>query len=210
MVKRIIILFTLLFFLLGTVRSLNASYDEFFKSEANPVYSGESFDSWDEIGIFQPSVLLENNTFKLWYGSYNGQTFRIGPIYNEPNRSSHNPFVLRDSDGKYILIYTSSVNGDNNFRIKYVTSNNETNFDPNTLYTIPLTNNWELGDMSSPLLWKEDGIYYLFYAGRNNSTWKLGLKYSSNLTDWTSCSNPMFDDVGDVSLLKNQCCIILI
>src|SRR3989344_5776169 len=108
MVKRIIILFTLLFFLLGTVRSLNASYDEFFKSEANPVYSGESFDSWDEIGIFQPSVLLENNTFKLWYGSYNGQTFRIGyatsangtgwsstgPIYNEPNRSSHNPFVL--------------------------------------------------------------------------------------------------------------------
>jgi len=217
MFKWFVTITTVIYLFLGVFNLTSASASLFIKNTANPIYSGRQFAGWNEIGIFQPSI-LDDNTLKLWYASFNGQTFKIalanssdgiswsslGPIYTEPNRSSHSPSVIKDSNGKYILAYTSSIGGNSNFKIKTITSSNGINFDTNTLQTIQQTNNWELADMAEPLLWKENNTYYLFYIGRNNSQWKLGLAISNDAVTWTRCSNPILYNIGDTTLVKRN------
>lgn len=204
------------FLIVGFFNLLSANINSFSKNQSNPIYSGNSFAGWNELGIMQPSALWLNNEFHLWYASYDGSSYKIShlqsndgiswlsssPVFSEINRSAHNPNVFYDSNGKYVLAFTSSIGGSSNFKIKITTSDDGITFDQDNLKTFTPVNSWEQGDLSAPFLWKENNIYYLLYAARNGGPWKQGLAYSSDLITWTHCANSFFDDASDGSLIK--------
>src|SRR3989344_5835300 len=125
MKKYYLILFFLIFLLLF-IQKIAATTVSYIKYSDNPLYEGSTFGGWHETGIYQPSVIFENNQFKMWYASYNGANFKIaystslngvnwtnyGPILEEQGRTIHNPNILHDYDiNKYILTFASSING---------------------------------------------------------------------------------------------------
>ena len=119
----------------------------------------------DATHVFQPRVIKDGNTYKMWYTGANGGTFTI--------------FHATSSDGLTWTKMTNVIEAANNLT--------------GTYGRIPLGGTGK-GDVSGVLLLgviKDDNVYRLWYFGNEGSNWK-GIYYATS-TDggltWTKKNN---------------------
>lgn len=198
--KKIIYLFLPLFFFFvfsGTTYSQNTLY----KHPNNPLLFSDELTNWNEIGKFQPSVHFDGNIFHMWYSSIKTDDIQIAYATSEDGINwkrksilnlvedsiNHDPSVLI-KDNNVTLFFTSSNNG-SNFKISKVDFSSFTSTDNLPIKTV-LTpvDVWESVAISSPFIYFENNIYYLFYSGASNG-WNIGLATSMDGENWTRCSN---------------------
>lgn len=212
----LIVLILLLFFTIGP-KGLFAD-SGFVKSSLNPLEFSGDLPNWNEQIRLQSTLLYENNLFKMWYSSAgtNGSKIvyadsldglhwtRRGLLTIEDGYANHDASIIRD-ENKLRLFFAANNNG-LQYHINQVDLQDESTPDMSTFRTIILPNhNWNTYAVSSPLIYKENGSYYLFYVGSNGNGWNLGLATSSDGTTWTECpNNPVIYSADGPALIKTN------
>ena len=71
----IIIIAVLLFIPVGTATQAQTDWRKY---DGNPVLPKGPAGSWEDEGVFNPEVIFDGGTFKMWYGGDDGTNFRTG------------------------------------------------------------------------------------------------------------------------------------
>jgi len=214
-IKRLVLLAISIAFLFAPKISLAA----WTKYPGNPIISVMP-STWYAQHAVSPSVIYENGYYKMWFVGHSGadKSWRIGyatsldgitnwTISSHPvipmgsldgwERETDSPYVMHDIyDYKiwYVSIGTAWQIGPDRFRVRYATSQDETNWST--------TNNWVL--YGTPGHWDSGGIerglsvlkigstYHMWYAGVNEAQmgsssekWQIGYATSTNGVTWT-------------------------
>jgi predicted GH43/DUF377 family glycosyl hydrolase len=178
----------------------------------NPVFL-PSGSYWNYSGVQQPKILIENNLIKMYFtaqgGAYSGY---IGYAYSNDGINwtinSNNPVlspgpgntwdatavaggtIIHDDNG-YKLFYAGWTDPSSSWHIGLATSTDGINW---TKYPNPVFyagSSWEFQIGPSSII-KVNGIYYLYYYGRNLPVLKIGLATSPDGINWTRHpSNPI-------------------
>jgi beta-1,2-mannobiose phosphorylase / 1,2-beta-oligomannan phosphorylase len=143
---------------------------------------------------------VQNNVFLDYAYSPDGATWtKYGQALK--SRSLEDPYVVL-VDGVYHLV--AEDKGDTPFRdIRHYHSTDFINWvDDGVALDIQgggNPNNWELQDVSSPVLWVENGTWYMFYEGRGPANGGLiGLATSTDGFTWTRDPNsPIYRPPAD-------------
>jgi len=188
------------------------------KHPNNPVLNVGSSRSWDDKGVFAPSVILVGSTFYMYYsGKSSGISTSIGlavstdgvswtrstanpiltpgPMGSWDSSDIHSPSVLK-VDSSYYMWYTSSVGqpGITGFirgRIGLATSTDGvswTKYPENPVLT-PDTDSWDHTHTFAPSVLKLNSTYYMWYSGvTKDAVWKIGLATSADGVSWRKFS----------------------
>lgn len=201
----------ILIFLVFHIFFFSVQAQEFVSYQNNPIIFKESTHN----GAVMPFVLKESNKFSLWYADDTGSSFRIfrmqsanGIDWYEKKDTSvtsrHNasdPFVTFE-DNQYTLYFASS--DFRNISLWESKSLDGITFSVGTEKEILKSEApWEGGHLSCPSVIKENGMYYLFYAGSGVSNWGIGLATSSDGKAWQKCpNNPLIAPGASEQLIK--------
>ena len=181
---------------------------------ANPIIPIGDPNSWDpvlrELGniVFDPNEPDPARRFKTWYTGYrapyvNSQVF-VGYCYSPDGwawtkagkaheRPLEDPYVVLH-DGVYYMFAEDKYDfPPRNIRRLHSLDGEEWIDDGDTFDFIPGAN-WESTDVSSPIVWIEDGQWIMLYEGRGNgSSGLIGLARSSDGFNWVrDPNNPIF------------------
>ena len=210
----------LLLMLAGSARhevSAHAVPGLWTKYANNPVLSGGGAGSWDEVWLFDPSVIVDGTTYKMWYTGYGSSPpGRIGyatssdgidwtkfdgnPVLSEGPAGSWDEegprwgSVLLDG-GVYKMWYTGrDASGVN--RIGYATSSDGivwNKYDGNPVFDVGAPGSWEDRHVLYPTVIKDGGVYKMWYTGwKSGGGVKIGYATSNDGIDWTRYSgNPV-------------------
>lgn len=152
-------------------------------------------------GAVMPSVLKEDNTYSLWYADDAGTSFRIYNMKsangidwydktdtNVTNRhNASDPFVTKENN-IYTLYFASSNYG--NISLWESKSEDGLHYMQGSEREILKSEmTWEGEHLSCPAVLKDNGLYYLFYAGSGVSNWGIGVATSPDGTNWEKCPN---------------------
>jgi beta-1,2-mannobiose phosphorylase / 1,2-beta-oligomannan phosphorylase len=200
------------------------AYFDFFKEDAvSPLLLAGGAQGWDqyfrELGnmLYDPDDPNPAHRYKLFYSGYNGSyrsnNVYIGCAYSPdgerwtkvdsplPGRlidspSAEDPYCV-EVNGTYHLYFEwkNPVNG-NHDGIGHATSSDGVTY---TVQGLVLTTagggSWETEDVSSPVVWVEDGAWYLMYEGREwgGQAGLIGLARSTDGVHWVrDPNNPVF------------------
>lgn len=180
----------------------------------NPIFS-PSGNYWDYSGVSQPKIIFEDNIYKMYYvgqgiaySGYIGYAKSVdginwnrplsGPVLSPGSPGSWDSWavsaatVIKDENG-YKMYYHgwSTSNSEGPWHIGLATSSDGVNWVKHPNPVIYATSGWEyqLGPTS---IIKINGVYYLYYMGRNLPIVKVGLATSSDGISWTRHpSNPI-------------------
>jgi predicted GH43/DUF377 family glycosyl hydrolase len=177
--------------------------------------AGEFDEHIREIGnvLCEPDEADPGKKYKIFYsgyhGTYKGNNVGIGYAYSadgktwtkRPNkiidRPLEDPYVV-NNDGTYYLFAEDKA--DMPFRnIRRYHSPDCLNWaDDGDVFDVRAGGDpvdWEAQDVSSPVVWIENNIWYLLYEGRGGGYWgKIGLATSHDGVHWTRYkNNPVFD-----------------
>ena len=181
-----------------------------------PVLDHGQSGSWDELVVYQPSVMFDGTTYRMWFGGHNGPNNRQigyatspdsinwtkygsnpvlspGPPGSWDDEYVDSPWVIFIK-GKYHMWYTGS-NG------SVVQSGHATSLDGiiwekdtlNPILPAGEAGSWDEGGAYQPcVLIGNDSTYHMFYSGGGYLQWKIGYAYSSDGQNWTKYSgNPV-------------------
>src|SRR4030042_4845502 len=131
----------------------------FFKYGANPVLNLGTDNDWDSNRVWDPSIMLENNIFRMWYTGY-GNKMQIG--YGESNdpinfsKYTNNPIINWDIidqtaygvggpsvlniNGTYKMWFVNASSNLQVFRVYYSESTDRLNWSQPTLISFNLNN----------------------------------------------------------------------
>lgn len=179
--------------------------------ENNPIIVS-SEGSFDHAGVQQPKVYYDNNKYQMYYlGLGNSSISHV--LYAESvdglNWTKHENPVLSPSPGiawdntatiagallkdenEYKMYYVGWSNPDNNWSIGLATSNDGLIWSKRSTPVLSGTSGWEFQVIPASVM-KKEGIYYLYYYGRNGNQNKIGLATSNDGINWTRFSgNPI-------------------
>ena len=194
------------------------------KEERNPILVcgslGIPFLSWDSLWIYHPCVLRKDGQYYMFYSGRTGFSIKheIGLATSVNlvtwDRSPTNP-VLRvgstrewdgglvahgyviEKDDKYYMFYDGSPRNLWREEIGIAISGDLEKWEKhpkNPLFRINPTNKWEKAHVSRSSIIREGNTYYLFYAGHDGVTERIGVALSTDLIYWTrSKDNPILD-----------------
>ena len=206
---------------------------------------GNSVD-WDqhigEIGnvLYEPKDV--GYEYKLFYSGYRGDYMQdnvyIGFAFSSDGESwskygqilshpSEDPYIVKVNDTYYLYAEDKADTPFRNIR-RWHSSDCRRWVDDGVVLEPRFWSLWESQDVSSPVVWTEDNVWFMLYEGRGGGphnvlgppsrlwgylsrTWvntggKIGLATSTNGVDWTrSKSNPVFIGSGkDKTFDRNQ------
>ena len=208
-------LFVTIFLFLSLTANIFA-LEPWEKSSSNPLLYSGSYEEWTENWQLQPSVMIEDGRYKMWYTSSNGDEFKVAYAESDDglswerkkltnlidDRDTHDPSVMK-KDGQYLLVFASSKKG-KDYRIHLAESTNEVDFTKETVREILVPKEtWETRGISAPFLYFEGEIYHLFYSAWDQTGWKVALATSSDGVTWERCTtNPIIAYGDGPSLIK--------
>jgi hypothetical protein len=191
-----------------------ASCDGFKALPGNPVIPDGPPDAWDreyrEIGniLYDPNDPDPSRLYKFTYSAYVppyhedqvwvGAAFSPDGVtwtkYGPPlvSRAAEDPYVVL-VDGVYYLFAEDKAAVPFRDIRRYHSSNYIDWVDDGVVFDIQSGGNppdWESGDVSSPMVWVENGTWYLFYEGRGGGLLgRIGLATSTDGYSWTRVSD---------------------
>lgn len=185
------------------------------KYGGNPVVSVGPNGAWDDEDVWQPTVLKEGSSYKMWYVGYDGSTRRIGYATSPDGltwtKHGSNPVLLPgtgwESNGVFApAVITDSglykmwyAGGDNEgaVRIGYATSPDGvawTKYDSNPVLGVGGDGTWEDEDVVEPTVLRMDSTYHLWYSAYDGQTSRIGHATSLDGITWSKdTANPVLD-----------------
>jgi len=141
----------------------------------------------------------ENNTCIGWANSTDGinwnkqgKLISCGGSTNSVFNASEDPYLIYN--GSTYLLYVEDKQSNPFANISLFTSTDLTNWNSIGVILKPnVSSGWGINDVSSPVVFIEDNIYYMFYEGRggNASTGEMGLANSTDGINWNIIQSPI-------------------
>jgi uncharacterized repeat protein (TIGR01451 family) len=185
------------------------------KALGNPVLSVGGSGAWDGVEVWEPSVLKDGSTYKMWYFGYDGSTSRIGYATSSDgvtwNKSGSNPVLSSTApwegsrviaptvikDGSQYKMWYTGIDSSWVSRIGYATSPDGmtwTKHGGNPVLDVGASGSWEDGDVRSPAVLKVGSTYHMWYEGDDGATTRIGHATSTDGMTWTKDpANPVLD-----------------
>ncbi len=187
------------------------------KGQNNPVISNGASGSYDEVGTYAGSAMLDGATYKLWgmgmgiggasyfgmWTSADGKTWAESSgisIFNRStslqafdNASIATPWVIKD--GVTYKMWYSGKSQDGRWRIGYATSSNGLTWNRgnggNPVLDRGGIARFDGGGVAYPSVIKDGNTYRMWYSGVIESTtiWQIGYATSANGISWTRQNN---------------------
>lgn len=207
------IVFSLLF--CSVLAKPTSAFESLVKYENNPLVLQGNLPNWNETGILQNYVFMENGQFSLYYATYNGSQIKIATASSPDGyawtRNSildlqetgdyHDPHFIT-ADSKKILFYATSSGG-SNYRIKRAELVNGIFSNKSDVLAPQLS--WETTTVSCPHVVYKNGTYYMFYCAAQGTTWNLGMATSLDGITFTRCSDtPILSNAGNTFFLERD------
>ncbi len=185
------------------------------KHSANPVLAVGANGAWDDVAIWEPTVLKDGNLYKMWYAGFDGATTRIGyatstdgvnwakyagnpvlaPGLPWEGNSVSDPHVMSVRTG-YAIWYTGRTSAGVS-TIGYATSSdgiNWTKWFENPVMGIGPAGSWKDADVMNPVVLRLGGLYHMWYTGSDGMTLRIGHATSLNGFEWNDdFGNPIVD-----------------
>ncbi|MBZ0200355.1 MAG: hypothetical protein K8H86_10840, partial [Ignavibacteriaceae bacterium] len=178
---------------------------------ANPILS-PSNNSYDFGGVLQSIVYRADDKYIMWYGGVSGNGVKHIFYAESPNglnwsKPYSNPIlypspsgwdswavhtgpVIKD-DGIFRMYYNAGSSQTGNWHIGLATSSDgKTWFKLQTPVVYSNSINWAPQIIAGALI-KTDGVFYLYFTGRNLPSCQIGVATSSDGTNWNVRSNPV-------------------
>jgi predicted GH43/DUF377 family glycosyl hydrolase len=188
------------------------------KYNDNPVLQQGAAGSWDETQVYNPTVIKDGTTFKMWFTGYSRTTkhARIGYATSTNNGQTwtkHPTYVLdvgasgawdEDGVGECCVIkdgdtYKMWFGGSDYYqwwRTGYATSTDGINwakYSGNPVLSEGVSGNWDEWAASAPAVIKDGSVYHMLYGGTDayNGA-RIGYATSLDGKNWTkSTRNPL-------------------
>jgi predicted GH43/DUF377 family glycosyl hydrolase/pimeloyl-ACP methyl ester carboxylesterase len=193
----------ILFLIINSSVKANTNY---YKYSGNPIIIPSD---WDNNSCTNPTVIFQNNTYKMWFTGYNGTTGQIGfaysnnginwikypsPVFSRissENKNIYEPSVIYD-DNTYYMWYVGANIGTDKFEIFRATSNDGINWTQNPLNPVfhPATG-FGSSRVSSPFVIKNSDKYQMWFSSNDSvdGNWSIGYAESSDGINWIPYSN---------------------
>ncbi|MDO8610676.1 MAG: fibronectin type III domain-containing protein [bacterium] len=204
-------------------------FAQWTKYTQNPIISASS-SGCDKYNPTAPSVIYDNNMFKMWYQASNGINWVIcyatssdgitwtkntSSIFTPTNYNSQNvlevtePMVLKNDTYHMWFKEGVSTTAGVKFRLRHATSTDGNTWNMNQLPVLEGNEiGWDKIGPSNPYVLYENNIYHLWYLSRNDTmSWRIGYATSTDGDSWIKYSNnpiniPIVDFAGGMSVLK--------
>lgn len=174
---------------------------------SNPVVNKGAAASWDEGGVYSPSVLWYSSTYQMWYTGvdalYTSSAIGYATSTNGTSwiKYGSNPVLTKGTAGTwegggvsfacvvpdgggFKMWYTGSGQGKR--RIGYATSSDGTTWARNTNPVLDVgTTGWDAVQVSNPTVTKVGSTYHMWYSSVITPAGGIGHATSTNGTDWT-------------------------
>jgi len=169
---------------------------DFIADKRNPVFTGTEANTWDEKIRERGFILYEDGKFHMWYTGYRDQPdaeMHLGYAASDDGivwkRFENNPIydagwiedvmVIKSEE-----IYYMFAEGKNDIA-HLLTSTDRIHWTEQGVLDIRYVNGEPLtaGAYGTPAVWKENGIWYLFYERGDLGIW---LAASTDLKQWTN------------------------
>jgi len=185
------------------------------KSEFNPIVDLGVPGSWDDAGVFWPTVIFENGIYKMWYTGTNGTLpWKIGyatstdgltwtkysgnPVMDAGATDTWDddavaaPIVINDN-GVYKMWYQGLDFP--YWRIGYAVSNDGINWvkhNTNPVLDLGPAGSWDDFYVSVPKVVYDGSTYKMWYTGNDYPYYRIGMATSPDGISWTKYSgNPV-------------------
>jgi predicted GH43/DUF377 family glycosyl hydrolase len=184
-----------------------------WNKHSTPVLEPGPTGSWDNPWVYRQCVLLNNNTFHMWYSGYDGQTGCIGyaTSTNGIDWTKHESNLVIEKgapdswsqngvdgpsvtfDGSIYHMWFNGWYGPNYFHIGYATSPdglNWTEYESNPVLDVGSTGSWDYPRVEEPSVLYIDGNFHMWYSGGSSLwNWEIGYATSIDGIDWTKVSS---------------------
>ena len=206
-----VVLFLLLFFI---ICASAYALEPFISSPSNPLNVSSQYSNWNEVGVLQGQIVIENDsTYSMWYSSLgnglrvakstslDGLSWSGNTLYSFlGNQDTHDPYFLANNPNYLYFATTPSGSTTRIMRIAQVNGA----FDNLTIREVLIPGkSWGINGTTSPVLWYEGNTYYLFYSALG-ATWDMGMATSQDGINFVECNgNPFLSgDTVPRSILK--------
>jgi len=169
------------------------------KYPSNPVLQTGVSGAWDNVRVYAPTIILEDNVYKMWYAGFDATNFRIGYATSTDKinwtKFDFGPVLQTGTSGSWDALYVSSpsvilIDGIYHmwytgwpgssyelFRIGYAISNNGTGWDKydfNPVLSPSTIGNWDPVNVKAPSVVFNNGIFHMWFAGYNGNNTEIG------------------------------------
>jgi predicted GH43/DUF377 family glycosyl hydrolase len=171
------------------------------KHSGNPVLTVGKVGEWDEAGVVAPVIIFDGHIFKMWYNG-NGSPYIQAGGYAESSdgiiwkKFSNNPVftpVPNDWESRSIgmntIIFSGGIyhlwygaGGETRNGLGYATSTDGINWERNKSNPILLpgaSNAWDGTVLGGFSVWRENGVYKMWYSARRGEIWQIGYAVSA-------------------------------
>ena len=204
--------------ILGFGTAICHAQTEWTKYSENPVLDLGADGEWDDTHVADPSVILNNDVYQMWYEGHDGSNWRIGYAtsddgitwtkhHNNPvldlgadgewdDQSAGDPTVLFDN-GIYKMWYKG--NDGATWRIGYATSDdgiNWTKHPSNPILNLGDDGEWDDTHVGDPCVLLDNNVYRMWYRGNDVSNTRIGYATSDDGINWTKYPNNPVLDLG--------------
>ncbi len=216
-------LLALLGIIIGLTTAIRAQ-TEWIKHPSNPVLSHGTSGTWDDVWVMEPTVILDDSTYKMWFQGYGGTgtsyvtgyatspdgitwtkidsvnpVLDVGPAGSWDDVKAMNVSVLYDSTSYKMWYngYDGTTSG-----IGYATSPDGMNWTKidsvNPVFGEGSAGAWDDDGVATPVVIFADTSYMLWYSGGDGTNRRIGLATSNDGAHWTKqAGNPVMDiDTG--------------
>ena len=169
---------------------------EWDKDSSNPVLDLGASGSWDSVEVSNPTVVLENGIYQMWYAGYDGNNLRIGYAASSDGmvwtKDAANPILdlgasdSWDSSGvsnptvalenSIYQMWYAGYDGDN-LRIGSATSSDGVVWnrdDSNPILDLGESGSWDSIGVNSPTVVLEGNTYRMWYTGYDGANIRIG------------------------------------
>lgn len=212
---RKIVILSFFLFLFPIISPLKI-FASFIKFDTTPVLSVGNSSSWDKLQVYGPSILFDNEEYRLWFTGNNGLHRQIGyanskfpynfsqtltPIIfwdfvSSSNVGVEHPSVLKQN--LYKMWFSNVENNISDFHLFYSTSVDGLSWLPPTalIFDSPIQA-WESTGVGAPsvIFVNSTNSYHLWYVSRGQYTgstrWRIGYATSTDGINWTKHPAPV-------------------